>query len=276
MKYLDFKDLNLRFTAAQKLLDDDSTSVEKFRALKKLLEGVNPEVDAKLARASKTLSKVEKIYKHKVIQLTAEHLAETTKKEKRRKKLLLLFLSRWNKLKSEVKRVKKELEREAPEGESQTGHTAKKAGRIARFAKGPLGSITAVATVIAAGLIALDRLAVEVTIQNSGCDTLNPQVSVPISLPGLKLPTEPIPNGASATAVVPPLTFTVDGTRNKVVNLSALGLNFDFAYSGDVSVNLDGRELIGSRTTVNLGSQKQHQLILSCPQTVTPSTPRTR
>ncbi|MBI2010304.1 MAG: hypothetical protein HYS86_03985 [Candidatus Chisholmbacteria bacterium] len=276
MKYLDFKDLNERLKAAEKLFTEDSTSPERFRALKDLIEGINPQIDKKLAKANKILTTLEKVYKQKVIQLTAENLPEDTKEEKRRKKLLLLFLSRWNKLKSEVKRVKNELERETPEGESQTIHTAKQAGRIARLAKGPLGAITAIAVVVAAGLMALDRLAVEVTIQNNGCDTLHPQVSVPISLPGLRLPTASIPSGSTATAEVPPLTFTVDGTRENIVNLSALGLNFDFAYSGNVQVNLDGQELIGTRTTVNLGSQKTHHLILSCPQPVIPANPRTQ
>lgn len=131
-----------RFEAAQKLLSQETISLERFKAIQDLIGGFNSKLDQTLDSCSKELGKIEKIQKGEVIELSAQHLPENTEEEKRRKRLILLFLKNWGKLKAEVKRVRSELEQTKTQGKVQTS------GKIAAYAKGPLGIITLVAVLV--------------------------------------------------------------------------------------------------------------------------------
>ena len=257
-------DTRKRLLAAEKLLQEDSTTIAKFNSIRKLIKGLDPKLDKTLTSASKALSQIEQIRQKKVIKLVAAALPAKTKQQKKRKKALLLFLKYWKQLKSEVKRVKGLMEKPPSPESNQSVHHATTATKIAAFAKGPLGVVTIAAAAIAAGLIALKSVAVNVVITNDGCNTIHPQTSVNISLPGLSLPSNSIPSGSQATATLPPLKFTVDARGNSV-HLSAYNkFNFTFAYSGKVDILFNDSSLIGKSTQIDLGSQKTHSLILRC------------
>lgn len=130
--------------AAYKLLQEDSTTKEKFESITTLLKGINPKIDQALARVSKAGGDLEKIEKGEVIELTLENIPAESEEEKKRKKRLLLFIRFWKDLKSEVERVKLELERG-----NQTGK--QDMGKITAFAKGPFGIITVLAIIIVVG-----------------------------------------------------------------------------------------------------------------------------
>lgn len=129
---------------AYKLLQEDSTTKEKFESIKTLLNGVNPKIDQALERVLKAWSDLEKIQHGEVIELSVEHLPEETEKEKKRKRLLLLLIRSWNDLKSEVKRIRAELETNRTDGKESFS-------KIATFAKGPFGFFTLAAVLIVVG-----------------------------------------------------------------------------------------------------------------------------
>ncbi|OGY17913.1 MAG: hypothetical protein A2784_01800 [Candidatus Chisholmbacteria bacterium RIFCSPHIGHO2_01_FULL_48_12] len=252
MKYVDTRK---RLLAADKLLRGETTTRQKFESARILIKGINPKVDRAVDEVHKVLRRLEQIQDQKLIELTADNLPENTDKQKKRKRALLLLLKWWKELKSEVKRVKHELEAESP--------NIAKGGRIVGLAKGPLGIITGAAVIIAAGLVALNSVAVTVVIQNQGCATVVPQTSVRIALPGLSLPSEPIPAGGQSTATLPPLKFEVDG-RGPILRLIAYGMTIRFDYPADTQILFNGTNLIGKNTQIDLGIQKQHKLELRC------------
>lgn len=253
-----------RIRAADKLLQDETTTLGQIESVKTLLRGLNPKVDTLLTSCLKALSnldKLEKLQKGDVIALSAEVLPETTEKEKKRKKALLLFLTQWKQLKGEVARIEKELGSTQSEGPKTASQKAMGIGRIIGYAKGPLGLVT----LIAAGLVLLNATSVKIHITNDGCSPVTPVTSVPIRIPGLSLPNETIADGGTETAVIPRLTVTVDGTDRQNIHLSGYGLNFQFNLSGEgIDLVFDGASLLGARRTINLGDQPEHQLIIRC------------
>jgi hypothetical protein len=134
-----------KILAAYKLLDEDSTTKEKFESVKELLKGINPKVDQTLIKVSKAWDDLEKIEQGEVIELSAEHLPEDTEEQKKRKKRVLLLIRSWNDLKNEVERVKTELENSKPDGKESFS-------KITSFAKGPFGIVTILAIVIVVGV----------------------------------------------------------------------------------------------------------------------------
>ncbi len=249
-------DTKSRLKAARELLRADTTTSEKLEEIEKLLHGINPKIDKTLLSAAAVLKKIEQVQEQAVIELTAERLPEKTEKQKKRKKYLLLFLKYWDDLKDEVERVRTELQ--------SSDSNVVKGGKIAGLAKGPLGAITAVAAVIAGGLVLLNSVAVSMVIKNNGCDTIQPQAYANVSLPGLKLPNEPIPSGGQVTATLPPLKLSVDGSSGTTLILKAYGLTMQFNYDGNVEIVFDGKLLLGKMTEIDLGSQKLHELVISC------------
>jgi hypothetical protein len=252
MKYVDVRK---RLVAAEKLLRGETTTGQKVESVRKLVKGINPKLDKVLDEIHEALRRLEQVQDQKLIELTADNWPENTEKQKQRKKALLLLLKWWQELKSEVKRVKQELAAESP--------NVAKGGRIVGLAKGPLGIITGAAVIIAAGLVALNSVAVTVVIRNQGCATVVPQTSVRIALPGLSLPSEPIPAGGQSTATLPPLKFEVDG-RGPILRLIAYGMTIRFDYPAETQILFNGTNLIGQNTQIDLGTQKQHQLELRC------------
>lgn len=252
MKYLDARK---RLLAAEKLLKGETTSREKVESVRTLVNGINPKLDKILDQVHQALKRVEQVQDQKIIELTADNLPENTEKQKKRKRALLLFIRWWKSVKSEVKRVKKEFEADSP--------NIAKGSRIVGLAKGPLGVITGLAAIIAAGIIALNSLAVTVVIRNQDCASIIPQTSIRVALPGLQLPSEPIPTGGEAVATLPPLKFKVDGSGS-ILRLIAYGVTLQFEYPQRTEIIFNGTNLIGRTTQIDLGTQKQHQLILKC------------
>lgn len=250
-----------RIRAADKLLQAEGTTLGQIESVKTLLRGLNPKVDTLLTSCTKALSnieKLEKLQKGDIIALSADVLPETTEKEKKRKKALLLFLTQWRQLKGEVARIEKELGSTQSGGPKTASQKAMGVGRVIGLAKGPLGLVT----LVAAGLVLLNATSVKIHISNDGC---SPVTSVPIRIPGFSLPSETIPDGGTATAVIPRLTVTVDGTDRNNIRLSGYGLNFQFNLSGEgIDLVFDNSSLLGVRRTINLGDQPEHQLIIRC------------
>ena len=124
--------------------------------------------------------------------------------------------------------------------------------------------MTIAAAVIAGIVVFLNSRSVEIIIKNENCDTVTPTIPQNISLPGLKLPSEPIPKGGSSIAVVPPLKVTVDGTQNPL-EVSAYGLNFRFhLLQGGINVLFNSSPIIGQKNQIDLGSRKTHELVFQC------------
>lgn len=135
-----------RILAAEKLLQDHSTTREKFESVRGLIKGLNPTLDKALGDCSAALTKLGKLQQGEVIELTAEHLPEQTEEQKNRKKALLWFIKNWKQLKGEVERVKGELEELDSKGEGKTAQQQiSNLTKLVAFAKGPLGIITIVA-----------------------------------------------------------------------------------------------------------------------------------
>ena len=129
---------------------------------------------------------------------------------------------------------------------------------------GVLGTFIIGAVAIGAAAAILNAIAVPVVIKNRGCSTLYPTVYLPFKIPGLSLPDQPILNGESATAKVPPVTFTVNGSGNNI-NLQAFSMNLNFNLGeGASDLIFNGQSLLNTSTTVNLKSEAGHELIVSC------------
>ena len=132
------------------------------------------------------------------------------------------------------------------------------------LASGVLGTFIIGAVAIGAAAAILNAIAVPVVIKNRGCSTLYPTVYLPFKIPGLSLPDQPILNGESATAKVPPVTFTVNGSGNNI-NLQAFSMNLNFNLGeGASDLIFNGQSLLNTSTTVNLKSEAGHELIVSC------------
>jgi hypothetical protein len=173
---------------------------------------------------------------------------------------MLLLIKSWGDLKSEVVRVRSELEQTSPSSQSPSSGGAPW-GKIFRTVKGPLGFIT----VIAIGVVVMQTSAVTISIVNAGCNVIDAKTSIPISIPGLKLPNQPIPPGGSADAVMPPLPFDVDGTKSGLLSFSSFKLNFTIQLSSTIrDITFDGTSLIGKQSKINLSGAKNHTLRIVC------------
>lgn len=261
---LDFKrakKFNNQLLAVEKLLDSETSNKQKIKAASKIIKGINPKLDKRIADLYKLEAKIKKIRKGKVGSMMVENLPEKTEKQKKYKKLIVLFLSRRKKLKAEIKRVKKELNTDYPKLKNQTAQELTKLGKILRFAKGPLG----VVTIAAAGIVVLQQVAATVVIENHGCDTIEPSVYNKINLPGLKLPSESIMNGGKATATIPPLKFDLSVSQERMVNVKALGINLDFTLEDEgIDILFNGQSLLTGKASIKLEPKSKNALVVSC------------
>ncbi len=257
MKY---KDAHTKILTAQKLFMEPTVSLDTVKRISTLLKGINPKVDAALMRAEKELETFEKIYGGHVVELGAEHLPEDTEEKKNRKKALLFFIRTWKDLQGEVSRVQAEL---AGANSSQnSGDKTTHWGRVFNFAKGPLGIVTIVAVGV---VLVMQQVGVELVIKNQGCGTMVAAGSMPLSLPGFSLPKDPIVNGGSGKAVLPPLTVSVDGTNSMLLTLKALAFSAQFELPANISaVTLDDVSLLHTKQDIHLSDQKSHILRLIC------------
>jgi len=136
MQYLNQKE---RIEAAYKLLQEETSSYEKFDSIRQIVSGLNPKVDKLLASLDKNLSIIKNLKEGNIIELSAQTLPETTEKEKRRKKFLILFIRNFQELRNEVERIKNQLNNQQTQGNTSN------IGKILIKARGPFGIITIIA-----------------------------------------------------------------------------------------------------------------------------------
>lgn len=243
-----------RVQAAMVILNEGSTSLEKVQSAVGLLKGVNKKLDMMLVVCEKSCAQIELAKEGAVIELATELMPADTEEEKKRKKLILVFIRTWTDLRNEVSRIQADLEAGKSPEDSSFWLSALSA------AKGPL----AVVTLVAIGIGVMSQTSVDVVIQNEGCSTIY-GTGVPISIPGLVIPSAPIAAGQSATMTIPPLTLTVDGTSGTGLKLSSLVFSFTFGFSKAVTdIQLNDKSLLGRVSTVELGSSESHTLRLIC------------
>jgi hypothetical protein len=255
------KESHRKLVAAQALLLEPLTSRQKCSEIKTLLDGLHPKLDGHLTRIEQHLSTWDKVQEGDVIQLSAEHLPEDTEEQKKRKKWLLLLIGFWRDLGNEVERVRVEMAKAESEGGSTTSNVSA-LGRVVRYAKGPVGIVT----IAAAGIVlAMQTTAVNITIENKGCATMYPSGNIPVSIPGLKLPTEPLVSGGTSKVIIPGLTVNVDGSKNGAVTLGVLNYSLGFQLPSNIEdVTLNGESLLGKQTQVKLSERDTHVLSLIC------------
>lgn len=265
---LDPKTNKEKIDAALQLLLDNNTTAAKFEKIRILIKGINPNIDKALESCSKGIKTLKRLQTGDVIELTATNLPEGTEKQKKRKKALLLLISSWKNLKGEVARVQKLLNEQNTHGKVTREEQLATFGKLATSSKGPFGLITALAVVIVgvgAAFAYLNSTIVNISIKNQGCASIYPVVKLPVPIPGIKLPTDTIPNGGQAMASVPAFTVNVDGTKKGSVFISALTFTMEYNLGrGNTDLIFDSQSLIGKSTTINLGSSKNHELILRC------------
>ncbi len=255
---MDVKDIKGRLRAAADILSKPSLTTDSLESLRTLLKGINPAIDNALTEVAKHMWTFENIQQGAVVDLAAHAMPEITEEDKKRKKAFILLLRYWNDLKSEVARVQAEMNSSKSQG--QGSHTSVW-WRIFKGARGPL----AVVTIVAIGVAALAATSVNIVITNEGCGTLYANSKVPVSIPGLVLPSKPIASGDHATVTIPPLSVTIDGTAAGKLTLSSLKLNFSIQLSDSVTnVEFDGTKLLGAKTDVDLSKLDSHSLRIIC------------
>src|SRR3990167_8821424 len=141
-----------KIEAAYKLLSEESTTLEKFDSISRLLVGINPKLDKNLKTCSEVLFGIENIQSGEIIDLFVKNIPENTPEEKRRKKAILLFIKHWKDLRNELSRIKGELD-EYKGQEKSVQQQITSFGKIGAFAKGPFGIITLAALIVATSLV---------------------------------------------------------------------------------------------------------------------------
>jgi len=257
---MNYQDSKKRIQSAITLLSEETTSREKFSHITTLLKGIHPNIDKTLAKCEEQLIVVEQLYDGAVIELTAGAMPEDTEERKKRKKALLLLIGLWKDLKSEVARVGKGLENSG--GNSSTPQGRSLWGKIFGLAKGPFGITTIVAVAIAG---TLQATAVRVVIKNSGCVTMQMSSFTSIPLPGLSLPNGPLSDKGTATATIPPLTVSTDGTEPGAIKLTSLGMSFTYTFPRNIDdVRWNDISLLGRETEIRLSEHDEHSLVFAC------------
>jgi len=127
-----------------------------------------------------------------------------------------------------------------------------------------VGGLVVVALAIGALVTYLESTAVEVVIINNGCGPIE-TAGMPIDLPGLHLPGQPIPSGGRGIARVPRMTVDIDATQQGRVTVTILGFSVPVQIGQRATdVRLDGVPILGHRTSLRLGTRRQHELVVSC------------
>ena len=133
------------------------------------------------------------------------------------------------------------------------------------FARVLIGGLVVVAVVVGAVVGYLEYTAVEVAIVNDGCSPIVLPGLLPISIPGISLPERPILPGGREKATVPRIRVGVDATQADTVALIILGVSVPYRLGGDISsVRVDGVEILGQRTSIDLAQRREHELVVSC------------
>ena len=139
-----------KIDSALRLLEEDSTSLEKAKSIITLLGGSSTVIDKRLEQLERVLSALEDVSEGDVIELSGGLIPAESEKEKKRKKALILFIRTWKDLRTEVERVRVELDKS--HGQS-TKQQVGSASRLMIGAKGAFGLVTVVAILIVGGLL---------------------------------------------------------------------------------------------------------------------------
>ncbi len=121
--------------------------------------------------------------------------------------------------------------------------------------------------VVAAAVLYINMQTVEIVVKNRGCQSLTPVVSLPITIPGLELFTNSIPDGGQDTIRLLPLPVTINAATPGALSISLLGASLPFEYQsalGARDIIFDGVSLLGKKTALNLRSQDTHEVIIVC------------
>jgi hypothetical protein len=261
------KDNQKKIDAAYKLLTEEEISFKTVDNIRKLVAGIYPKLDKNIDSCIKHIKTLKKIDSGDLAGISPDavkKLPEKTEKDKKRKKVLLLFFTSLKDLRKDLESIIGTFSENgsAENAPKQSGLTP---GKIFKFFKGPLGLLSLGAFTAAFLFNWLNNNSVNVLINNNGCNPITPAVSLPVKIPGIKLPTETIPDGGSATAVLPPLFLTVDNSQRQLVVLRVLGVNLDFQLLGDgIDLVFDGESLLNRQTAINLGDNNSHILDVNC------------
>ncbi|MBI4770003.1 MAG: hypothetical protein HY784_06205 [Chloroflexi bacterium] len=127
-----------------------------------------------------------------------------------------------------------------------------------------VGGLIVLAAIAGAAAVFLNATAVEIVIENHGCNPITFPANLPI--PGLNLPGEPLLAGEAASARAPGIALDLSIGPDGSVDLALpAGLQVPITgRSSFASVNFDGEELVGRDTHVDLRSRQHHLLVLSC------------
>jgi len=259
---MDYRDAKKRFLAAQTLLLEPSTSLEKFSSIKELIAGFNPELDRMLEHTERELVTLERVLKLNIIPLAIDNLPETTDEEKRRKKAVLFFFKTWNSLKDEVSRVQAEIN--AAQGTSNSSDKGWHIARILNFAKGPLATVTVFAIAVVAAGTYTAKSSVQITIENQGCPAMIPNSSLPQFIPGVSFPTEPIASGQRGIVRLPGVPIVIDNSTKGKLEISSFTLHVTFDLGAVTEATFDNEDLLMHTTQINLAASKTHVLVLAC------------
>jgi hypothetical protein len=249
------------------LLCEDTTTLDKFQKVVKLIKGLSPKADEHLEKAVKIVEKIKLIQEGDVITLSLDKYQGKTKKQKKIKKLLLLFFGHWKSLRGEIARISAlhTAVTIAGTGAQLNKGNSVKIAKILATAKGPVGAVTIAAAGIVAVSVFVNSRAVDVTVRNIGCQPIRPVSAKVINIPGLKLPATAITNGSQGFVKIPGLNLTINTTQTGKVSLGAVNLSKSFDMPYEIrDVIYDGQSLMGKETQVNLSSAKTHELIVKC------------
>lgn len=145
--------LKEKLEALNKLLRQDSTTLDKVEQTVVLFKGVDSRLDSKIAQILQQLSNIKNLQEGDAVELVAENLPEGTEQEKKRKKALLLLLKSAKELQSEIERIKSEVD-SVKKGEQSPAQAFSKTLAVA---KGPFGIVTLIAAAAVFGLFFLSR-----------------------------------------------------------------------------------------------------------------------
>lgn len=130
---------------------------------------------------------------------------------------------------------------------------------------GAFGVLAGGALVVGAAAALLSFTAVKIVIKNRGCDPIQPVVYMPVSIPGLSLPYHVIADGGEGVAKLPPISLKVSSSAVGDIRLSAVGINLSFNLeSSNIDLIFNSQSLLGRETSIDLGKQKSHELVVSC------------